>query len=253
MSIVVAVVAAVAVWWVTTAAALYRLRLPRETFAATFAAATLTAIASAWLITVSAGDASIAGAVAAFVGAIGIWSWHEVAYLLGYVSGPAPQACNPQAGTLERFGRGVLACLHHELAIIATAIVLWLALASAANPLAAWIFSVLWLMRWSTKLNIFLGVRNLHTEYWPAHLRYLVSYTRERSMNALFPLSLAAAIAGLWWIERYWFAVADSAYHSVAGTLLMTLLGLAVLEHVFLMLKVPDDWLWRPALRLSSD
>lgn len=253
MTVALAAIAAVAVWWLATVLALYRLRQHPTTFPATLAASTLISILSVWLIVASAGSASILGALAAFVGAVGVWSWHEIAYLTGYVSGPVPEACPADAGLGERLRRGINACLYHELAIVATAVMLMVTLAGSANPVAAWTFAALWLMRWSTKLNIFLGVRNLHTEFWPRHLKYLESYTREARMNALFPLSLIAAAGAIWWVLRVWFGEAGGAYADVAGTLLVTLLGLAVLEHLFLMLKVPDAWLWRPALGPGSD
>ncbi len=51
-----------------------------------------------------------------------------------------------------------------------------------------WTYLVLWGMRQSAKLNLFLGVRNLGVEFLPQHLRYLQSFFRRRGMNALFPL-----------------------------------------------------------------
>ena len=48
-------------------------------------------------------------------------------------------------------------------------------------------------MRESAKLNLFLGVRNLSEEFLPAHLAYLQSYFRRRSMNMLFPFSVTVS------------------------------------------------------------
>ena len=108
------------------------------------------------------------------------------------VTGPRPRACPAGASGSERFVLGVKASLWHELAIVATAALLaWLTW-GAANTTALITFVVLWLMRWSAKLNIFLGVRNLHQEFWPDHLSYLGSYVGRRAANALFPLSMLA-------------------------------------------------------------
>ncbi len=63
----------------------------------------------------------------------------------------------------------------------------------AANPVGLWTFTVLWLMRWSAKLNVFLGVPNLNGDWLPAHLGFLQSYMGRRSMNHLFPLSVTTA------------------------------------------------------------
>ena len=134
MTVALAAIAAVAVWWLATVLALYRLRQHPATFPATLAASTLISIVSVWLIVASAGSASILGALAAFVGAVGVWSWHEIAYLTGYVSGPVPEACPADAGLGERLRRGINACLYHELAIVVTAVMLMVTLAGSANP-----------------------------------------------------------------------------------------------------------------------
>ena len=117
------------------------------------------------------------------------------------------------------------------------------------NQVGLWTFIILWLMRWSAKLNIFLGVRNLHVEYWPEHLRYLQTFARERSMNELFPLSIIVATAGIAVLAFTAFTAASGSPQRTGAILLATLLTLATLEHWFLIVRVPEDLLWRPGLR----
>jgi putative photosynthetic complex assembly protein 2 len=193
-------------------------------------------------------DSQSPGAIyASFVAALAVWAWHEVSYLFGYVSGPRPEACPPGLTTLQRFRRGVKTCLYHELAVIATAALLLALTINAANRLALSTFVVLWLMRWSAKLNIFFGVRNLHQEYWPAHLRYLQSYVGVRPWNALFPWSLLAGASAILLLLSG--AVQPAGAGRTASLLLVTLLVLALLEHSLMMLRVDDDRLWLPSLR----
>ena len=47
-----------------------------------------------------------------------------------------------------------------------------------ANQVGLWTFVILWAMRQSAKLNVFLGVRNLSEEFLPEHLRYLETSLR---------------------------------------------------------------------------
>ena len=142
---------------------------------------------------------------------------------------------------------GVKTSLWHELAIVVTALGLIALTWGAPNPFGAWTFTVLWLMRWSSKLNIFFGVRNLHEEFWPDHLRYLGSYVHTAPMNGFFPLSMLAAGAVLAWMIGQAGAAGSLAVDRTGWVLVGTLLGLAMLEHLLMFLRVPDAVLWRLA------
>jgi putative photosynthetic complex assembly protein 2 len=228
---------------------LYRTGLPRHTYKRTlFAMAAIAAIGVVLVIT-SREDATAAGAYLAFLGAIAIWGLIEVSYLLGIVTGPRPRACPAGVSAWARFSYGVKACLYHEMSILASAGLLAALTWQAPNQVAIGTFVVVWLMRWSTKLNIFLGVRNLHSEYWPGHLQYLQSYARVRPMNVLFPISIAIAMTIVVALAGFAIGAEQSPYMRTAAMLLVTILSLAMLEHVFLMLRLPDDALWRLGTR----
>lgn len=188
---------------------------------------------------------SPAGAYLAFLSGLSLWAWHEMSYFLGFITGPRPLACPPGQKPMGRFVYGVKASLYHELAIVATAVLILIINYNAANPFGTWTFILLWWMRWSAKLNIFLGVRNLHREFWPAHLQYLGSYVREAKMNGLFPVSMIVACAVLGWILVQALEAGNNDFERTGMMLLATLLSLAVLEHIFLVLRVPDAILWR--------
>lgn len=252
MDLLLPVLVAVAAWWLATVIILYRVRLPSRTYARTLVGATGLLLVGICTLVLTRNDVSVFGAYAAFFAALALFGWHEVSYLLGMVSGPRPEACPAECRGWQRFVLGVKTCVYHELAVVATAVLLAWLLADAPNRLGLWTLVVLWLMRWSAKLNIFLGVRNLHAEFWPEHLAYLKSFARESSMNALFPLSI---IVGTTVVALLVVAAVGSEPGSAGrtgATLLATLLALATLEHWFLILKLPDELLWQPGLRSGS-
>lgn len=210
-------------------------------------AMTLIAALGLTLIVLTRNGTGAASAYFAFVGGLAIWAWHEMSYFLGVVTGPRPESCPEGVSGSRRFVLGVQASLWHELAIVATGLGLIALTWGTANPFGAWTFGVLWVMRWSAKLNIFFGVRNLHEEFWPDHLRYLGSYVHTASMNAFFPLSmLGAGLAFAWMIGQVGTA-GGLAVDRTGWVLVTTLLALAILEHLLMFLRVPDAVLWRIA------
>ena len=178
MEYAVPVVTVVLAWWASTIVVMYRAGLPERSYLKTLAGATFALAAGFLALLASVYTGGVAGAYLGFFAGLLIWVWHEVTYLFGFVTGPRPEPCPPEVRGWQRFVRGVKTCIYHELAIIATAAVLAIVTWHADNKVALWTFCVLWFMRWSVKLNIFLGVRNLHFEYLPAHLGYLDARVR---------------------------------------------------------------------------
>ena len=80
--------------------------------------------------------------------------------------------------------------IHHELAIAATAILLFAVTWGQPNQAAPLTFLLLFVLRLSAKFNLYLGVPNLSDEVFPEHLAYLKSYFRKARCNALFPFSI---------------------------------------------------------------
>lgn len=239
--------AAAILWWLSTIVALYRTGLPERTYGVTLWLASIAAMGGMVALVYSVGTATSVNAYVSFAAALAIWSWHEISYFLGYVSGPRPQPCPPGLSGWQRFVHGVRASLWHELAIVATAaLIAWVSLGQP-NQVGLETFCLLWLMRWSTKLNIFLGVRNVHVEYLPSRLSYLGSYMARRRMNPLFPLSIAAGVLLIGYWGSRGLAADASNFATSSGLLLATLAALAMLEHIFLMLEIPDGKLWQLA------
>jgi putative photosynthetic complex assembly protein 2 len=237
------------VWWVSTGAILYLDGLPRRTFRWSMAGATVLLLAALYGLAATRGDNTIAGAYIAFTCAVVIWGWQEVGFLLGYITGPRQAPCPPGATEWQRFGLAVQTIMYHELALLVLAVAVFGIAWDAPNPVGAWTFAVLLVMRLSAKLNLFLGVRNWSDELLPPHLAYLQTYFQRRPMNLLFPVAVTAAtvVAALLWAEA--LGPHSSPFDATALTFAGTLLALAVLEHWFLVIPMPTTALWSWGLR----
>jgi putative photosynthetic complex assembly protein 2 len=120
------------------------------------------------------------------------------------------------------------------------------------NQVGTWTFMVLWAMRTSAKLNLFLGVRNLSEEFLPPQLSYLQSFFRRRAMNPLLPLSVLGGCAVLVWMIVAATNSGATPAQVVGLTLVGTMLAMAIVEHLLLVLPIPSTALWRWALRAPS-
>ncbi len=232
-------------WWGSTGVVFWLDGLPRRTFQWSMLGATLLLAVAVLGLVALRDDTSVRGAYLGFACGLAAWAWHEMAFLMGFVSGPRHVRCSPGARGWARFVEAVQAVLWHELAILVTAIVMVVVTQGAANQTGTWIFVALAGMRLSTKLNLFLGVRNRSEALLPPHLRYVGSYFGQSHMNPLFPVSVTVATllsAGV--VQRLMAPGLDDGGRT-GLTLLATLLVLATLEHWFLVLPLPVNELWR--------
>jgi putative photosynthetic complex assembly protein 2 len=235
-------------WWVSTGAILWLVRRPRWTFPWTFGAATVVAAGCIWGLFALRGDTSPAGAYFAFTAALGIWGWHEMSFLMGYVLGPRTTGCPPGSRGWRRFRLAALTLIYHEAALAVTAAGLLALSWGEPNPIGAWTFLVLFAMRLSAKLNLFFGVPNLSQEYFPAQLQHLKSYAPTRGASALMPVSilLSAALAA---VLLQAALGEDATALEIAGLgLLFALTVLALIEHLFMIVPLADTALWRWAM-----
>lgn len=232
-------------WWVGTAVILVLDRLPRPTYRWSFGAASVMLVAALGALAATRNDTSELGAYWGFSLAMGVWAWQEMAFLMGFITGPRREACPAGARGWRRVRYAFEVILHHEFALLLLGIAIVGLTWRGANHVGAWTFGVLWLMRLSAKLNVFLGVRNLGESFLPEHLRYLHSYFRKRSMNPLFPVSIIGSVwLGLW----VWGGGLDAgggAFEQAASALIGMLIVLAVLEHALMVLPLEPETLWR--------
>ena len=236
-------------WWFSTGVILYLNGLPKRTHPWTMLGATVLLGVALVGLGASRDDTRVTGAYLAFTSTLLVWAWQEVAFLLGYVTGPRRTPCPAGATGWRRAGFALQTLLHHELALIVLGLAVVAITWGGANPTGVSTFMIFWVMRQSAKLNIFLGVRNCSENFLPRHLKYLQSYFRQAPMNALFPVSV---IASSWLAVLLWQAATAhgvTAFEATALTFSGTLLSLAILEHWFMVLPLPSQALWNWGLR----
>ena len=239
---------AVLVWWFTTGLILFLDGLRPASFRWSMAAATALLAPVAVLVRSSADDLTAAGAYTAFTCAILVWGWLEMSFLMGFITGPRKHACAGRCAGWPHFGHAIQAILYNELATLAGALVLVAATRHHPNRVALWTYAILWGMRLSAKLNLFLGVRNLGEQFLPPHLGYLKAFFRRRAVNVLFPFSVAVStMAAMLLLRRY--RAAAGAFDLTAYATLTSLLVLGVLEHWFMVLPLPSERLWGWAMK----
>lgn len=190
------------------------------------------------------GNHSVAGVYVAFLSALALWGWIELAFLTGVITGPVRQPLKDGVQGWERFIRAWGTIAYHEMLLAFTLLAMIVASYGAENQFGMWTFAVLFAARVSAKLNLFLGVRKINVEFLPEHLNHLPSHFRIARMNWLFPISITAlSFAVACFLERIW--AVETQADIVGFALLSALSALALLEHWFMVLPLPDEKLWR--------
>lgn len=243
-----AVLGALALWWSATGVLLWRVHWadrggPDQHLLSVLLALPLLVIGLAGVQSTLA-DASPRGVWLAFLSALALWGWIELAFLSGIIAGPVTAPCPPGLAGSARFWRAFGTIAWHEAALVLALAGLGWVSAGAANAFAFWTFLLLFSARVSAKLNLFLGVPRINTDFLPRPLAHLSGYFRQGPVSAFFPVSvtlLALALGCL--IERLWRAEAPG--ETVGFTLLVALAALALLEHWFMIWRLRDDKLWR--------
>lgn len=241
---------ALLLWWFATGGILWLNSRRPASFPLSFVGATVLGCVAAWALVRESGEATPAGAYCAFTCAIALWGWLEIAFLMGFISGPRRTACDVRCDGRPHLLHAVQAVIYSDAVTALLVGAVYAATALAPNRVAFWTLLILWMMRLSAKLNLYLGVPNLGEAFLPPHLQYLRSFFRRRAMNALFPVSVIAAslaAGGLIWVLRQ----ASDPFTVTSVTLALSLLLLGLLEHCFMVLPLPSDRLWSWALKIG--
>ncbi len=193
---------------------------------------------------VSAQEMSAPMVYLAFISALFVWGWIELAFLTGIITGPNRQPLQGSEPEWERFLRAWGTIAYHELVLVGVlSALIWMSL-SAANSFGLAVFALLFGARLSAKLNLYLGVRKVNTEFIPSPLAHLPSHFRRAKINWLFPTSVTVlsfiVFAG---VER--ITTVDDFALGIGYALFTTLTALALLEHWLMFLRLPDEKLWR--------
>lgn len=242
MSLVNPVLIVIVTWWVGTGVVLYLQQRTRQTSAVLVIALLATSAASLLILKLASNGFAAWQSYAGFMAAVVLWGCLELSYYTGLISGIHKQHCPENCHTARRFRLALGTSIWHEISVLAAALVVVALCWKAANPAGLYTFTVLWLMRWSAKLNLFLGVPNFNTDWFPKRLAYAHSYMKRSPVSLFFPLSVL--LASFVSIGMMFNAVSAPASQALAIALPCVLLMLAILEHLFMALPVADSALW---------
>lgn len=238
----------VLVWWFSTGAVLWFARgLDRQMNARLLVMTVFCALGFAGIIIASASE-GVWPVYLAFISAILVWGWVEFTLLSGLITGSRTEACPENATEFERFKLAYKAIDHHEYALLAMLVVLAVVDSSGGSGMAIKTFALLWVMRLGAKLTIFSGAPELSTTLMPERLAYMKTYFRHDRISVAFWLSLGGCSA---FFASGVYALATVQYDASVQaqvTILTTLVGLAILEHLFMVVPVADSRLWSWAM-----
>lgn len=241
LDLAIPVLYALAVWWLGTGIVLTVVRRRIETHRASAVIGLSLAIAALAVIAATAADATALSAYAGFTAAIVVWGFIELTFLTGLITGPNKRGA--LALGEARFRPAVAAVILHELALAAGGIAIWIAAGGAISATAFATYALLWVMRLCAKLNLFLGVPQLHDELMPAPIAHLRGHFRRRPISARLVICILASLGGA--VCLGWLATTSSSAGIATGNaLLATLLLLAALEHVFMLVPIPLMKMW---------
>ncbi len=247
------IAAAALIWWLGAGLVLAVERMIPRLGGARFLVAGLGLGAAAWILAESLDGRSSYAAYLGFAGAVGVWAWHEIAFLSGWLTGPRRAPCPPDARGWRRFRLATETLIYHEVALAMTVLgLVWLSW-GAANVTGAATFAALWTMRLSAKLNLFFGVPNLAAGKLPQPLSHMGSYFRRSRATPLLAGSVTAAAIAAAFAASGAFSSSATEFEIAASLLIATLLALAALEHIFMALPIEDTLFWRWAFGDEPD
>ena len=187
----------------------------------------------------------------AFFGSLLIWAWFELAFLTGFLTGPVKTNCPANISNGERFFHAWRNMAYSEVGLLAVLLTLTLISASAENRVGLWTFWILFFARICAKLNLFLGVPNVNTEFLPSPVKHLASYFKVGGTSWFFPISISLISFTLFfWVDRI-FSIQSDDILVVGYTLLASLTALALVEHWFMVVPIRDAELWKWMLPTS--
>ncbi len=238
----------VAIWFIATGLIAWADNRERSTFSRSLVIGGTAGIAGLVVILASSLSAEVWAVYLAFIGALMVWGWHELAFLTGAAAGPRRGLADPGLGGIARFRQAAATVMHHEVALALTALLLISLAWNAPNQIGATVFVLMFGMRLTSKINLFVGVPNTTSEMLPDHLAYLKTYFGRNRMTVLLAASILALAAMTAWFAALALAAPLGSAEMVGASLLTTLALLGVLEHLFLALPFRDGMLWGWAL-----
>ncbi len=185
----------------------------------------------------------VTGVLLGFGAAVVVWGWLELLLLQGVAVGTRRAPSAPGLKGLARFREAFDAIRHHEFALAGILVLVGVLSLGSALPVAFVTFALLWGLRLSTKLHLFLGVPQPNGHLFPegaAHLAAFLGPARRSPQLGLTTCVWALATIALFSAGM----MAPSSANATAWFLAGTLTGLGTLEHLTLLLPLRLESLW---------
>ena len=243
---------AVLAWWISTGVLIWLVGRGQGVRLAAAIVLSVMVVGGTFGVIELRGVDTVLGAYAGFLVGIGLWAWHEAMFLFGFIAGPRKTDCPAGLSALSRFRASAETLIHHEVLIACHAVLICALSFGAANQVAAATFILLWGMRLSAKLLIFLGAPNASHHFLPMHLKYISTYFNTRQRTKSFPIFICLTSAAAAALLVSGFSAPAGTSLAAAYLLLGTLALLAVFEHIALILPIPDQQLWAWAVRKKA-
>ncbi|MEP6779479.1 MAG: DUF3623 family protein [Gemmatimonadaceae bacterium] len=221
----------IAFWWGATG---LTLAMQRSEAASTISltVTTLLAALGTVLIVNARDDASVRGARFAFLGSAFVWWWCSTMFYSGFGISSAAESAGP-SGSFALALQAIAATLRPDLlgvfALLAVGALVW----RRANRVALWTLVVFFGTLQTAKLNVFFGVRNASVEWLPQQLSHLSRFFGPPRNSSLLTISVIG-LAALCWVFANRARRVQSPFVRHANGMIALLLGLAVIEHIFL-------------------
>lgn len=241
---IVPLIVTVVIWFTATGLIAWADNRERATFRRSVAIGGAAGVAGLIAIWIASHSTSVGAIYVSFAGALAVWGWHEIGFLTGAAAGPRREACPEGAQGFERFTNASATVIHHEIALALTALMLISLAWNAPNQIGATVFVLMFALRLTSKINLFVGVPNATTEMLPPHLDYLKTYFGRNRMTVLLAASIAAIFALAWWFATLAIGAPTGSAEMVGASLLTALCLLGAIEHLFLALPFRDGMLW---------
>ena len=230
-------------WWVSTGAIIWAVnQADRATNGAhrvlCLASVPLFILGAAFLA-IARSDQSAGGQYLAFFGALMVWGWIEISLLTGTITGPNKGPCPNGLTGWARFKTAFQTVAYHDIGLFLCLIAITIAHLGATNITGLAAFAVLFAARVMAQLNLYLGVQRVHVEFLPKPVRHLATYFTKGRVTGFYAASVTILS-----IAFGWSLAQIVATQSLGYVLVGTLIFLALLEHLFMVVPLPDQKLW---------
>jgi putative photosynthetic complex assembly protein 2 len=133
---------------------------------------------------------------------------------------------------------------YYEVLLLAGLAFIVIATTGADNTIAMCTYAILFFARISAKLNLFFGVPRINFEFLPLPLQHLKTHMTKGPITAFFPLSVTVLSFATACFAQL-LMTSNSMIEATGFALLTSLSALALLEHWFMVIPLPDAKLWR--------